>query len=199
MENKSLNLATQYAYNLLNNIKEINWIESNLNIKLTEIQKEYIKHISKNDKSITLKKRQTGITTANLCWNIYNCCNEKNVNSLILSRSSRMLYNLCLDLLDNSNISYYINPLEGKINIMATEGCVGANDNLIHILHPKQSRGCGPTHLSADDIDDLSEIRPLSMLSKKIIINLTKENEGYSSLYKLSLAGRTDLAPLHLI
>lgn len=67
MENKSLNLATQYVYNLLNNIKEINWIESNLNIKLTEIQKEYIKHISKNDKSITLKKRQTGITTANLC------------------------------------------------------------------------------------------------------------------------------------
>ena len=52
------------------------------------IQKEYIKHISKNDKSITLKKRQMGITTANLCWNIYNCCNEKNVNSLILSNKT---------------------------------------------------------------------------------------------------------------
>lgn len=188
MENKSSNLATQYVYNLLNN-KEINWIESNLNIKLTEIQKEYIKHISKNDKSITLKKRQMGITTANLCWNIYNCCNEKNVNSLILSKSSRMLYDQCLDLLYNSNISHYINPLEGKINMMTIKDQVSTN--LIHILRPEQSRGCGPTHLSADDIDDLSVIHPLSMQSKKIVINLTKEDETYSGLYKLSLIGRT--------
>lgn len=197
MENKSSNLATQYVYNLLNN-KEINWIESNLNIKLTEIQKEYIKHISRNDKSIVLKKRQMGITTANICWNIYNCCNEKNIHSLILSKSSNMLYDRCLDILSNSNISHYGISSVNKIKIMANKDQISANDNLIWVLHPERSRGCSPTHLSADDIDDLSVIRPLSMQNKKIIINLTKKDETYSSLYKLSLVGRTGFTPLHL-
>jgi hypothetical protein len=69
----------------------INWIESNLKIKnprksesflikLSDLQKKYITTIENTNKIVVDKDRQIGISTANYCWNIYNCIHNKNVN-----------------------------------------------------------------------------------------------------------------------
>lgn len=90
----------------------INWIESNIKIKednfikLSNNQKDYITTIENENKIIVLKDRQIGLSTANYCWNIYNCINNKNVKSVICSPNyhmSALNYNLICNILRQSN------------------------------------------------------------------------------------------------
>lgn len=98
----------------------ISWIESNIKIttptksesfliKLSDKQKDYIKTIENENKIIVLKDRQIGLSTANYCWNIYNCINNKNVKSVICSPNYHMSarnYNLISNILTQSNIKF---------------------------------------------------------------------------------------------
>lgn len=93
----------------------ISWIESiikikeNNFIKLSNNQKDYITTIENENKIIVLKDRQIGLSTANICWNIYNCLHNKNVKSVICSVNYRMIainYNLISNILTQSNIKF---------------------------------------------------------------------------------------------
>lgn len=98
----------------------ISWIESNIKItiptksesfliKLSNNQKDYIKTVENENKIIVLKDRQIGLSTANYCWNIYNCLHNKNMKSAIVSNIYHMSarsFNLICSILTQSNIKF---------------------------------------------------------------------------------------------
>lgn len=184
-----MNNATKYIYNLLNdNDKEITWIENNLNITLNSQQKEYINHISEHDNSIILTKRRLGSSTANICWNIYNCFNEEKASCLIVCISPKMSFNVCKSILTNANIK--VNSSNYKIKF--------ENNNQIHFITPQSIAGCMATHLSVDDVNNLKQITPLFRFSKKNAINFTKENNDYYQMYLNSFDPKSCFNPLNL-
>lgn len=93
----------------------ISWIESNIKIKdnnlikLSNNQKDYIRTIENENKIVVFKDRQVGLSTANYCWNIYNCINNKNVKSVICSPNYHMSarsYDIISSILRQSNIDF---------------------------------------------------------------------------------------------
>jgi len=182
-----MNNATKYIYNLLNN-KEIAWIENNLNITLNSQQKEYINHISAHNNSIIKTKRQLGISTAIICWNIYNCLNENNVNSLIVCISPKMSFNVCKSILKNANIK--ADDSNYKIKFQ--------NDNVINFATSQSVMGRMATHLSVDDVNNLKQIAPLFAFSKKNAINFTEKDNEYYRMYLNSFNSTSRFNPLNL-